>query len=258
MEKIKLQNYFNIKRLILAYFLGLIMLVIGGWDVLKPFIGGKRYAGTYLEIFLISLAYGTASLMSILFPILSSIPTTGSYRDERDSGFLILMILKKDRAIYRIQKMIGSAVAGFLAITLPCVTWYLFTIIFLKNGDTSFPMMHGICFSDNLYTKYPFLYGMVYIINAGLQGSVFSLLTLGISAVIKNKYVAFLVPFAYCIFSASILETYSQALNAITLFSISQYRGGSLGYWGIMIYDIVLAIWGITLFLIGDMYAERK
>lgn len=242
------------KQMLIAYLFGLLTLIIGGWD----FIAKGISSGTYLEKYLISLAYGTSSLMAVLFPIISSIPFVMAYRNEVDSGFYDLYILKMGKAEYRNTKIISVFFSGFAAIFLACLTWYLITFFILGNGNTEFPMLYGVLFAEKLYVRAPFFYGLIYTFNAGLQGGVFALLGLGFSAVVKNKYIAVLLPFAYCIFSAAVLELFNQALNALTLFVIGQYFGGVLGYAGIPVYDIIICGIGVTLFVAGDHYVHKS
>ncbi len=234
--------------------ISLISLIIGGWD----YVSGFSHGGTYLEKYLMSLVYGTASLMAIFFPIIACIPYALSYRDETDSGFYYLYILKTGHRRYQIAKIISVFLSGFLAVFAACFTWYMFIIFVIGTGDAQYPIIYGLFFAEDLYKSNPFLYGMIYTFNAGLQSGVFAVVGLGVSAVVKNRYVAVLIPFAYCIFSASVLELYNQAFNAITLFAIGQYFGGALGYWGIPLYDGILILIGINLYLIGDFYAHKS
>ncbi len=242
------------KTMLIAYALSLLSLIIGGWDYVSGFVRN----GTYLEKYLISLAYGTASLLAILFPIIACIPHGLSYRNERDSGFYYLYVLKTGCRQYHKAKIIAVFVSGFLAIFAACLTWYLYLIVFVGTGNTQFPLLYGIFFAEKLYERQPFLYGMVYTFNAGLQGGVFAILGLGCSAVIRNRYIAGLLPFAYCIFSASVLEVYNQAFNAITLFVIGQYFGGAVGYGGILIYDLLLVLIGLVLYAIGEYHVHKN
>lgn len=237
----------------MAYGVSLVLLIIGGWD----YVTGFSKNGTYLEKYLISLAYGTASLLAVFFPIVACIPYALSYRDETDSGFYYLYVLKTGRLQYHIARIISVLISGFLAIFAACLTWYLFLFLFIGTGNTNFPILYGLFFAEKLYDDNPFVYGMIYTFNAGLQGSIFAVLGLGLSAVIKNRYIAILIPFAYCIFSASVLELYNQALNAITLFVLGQYFGGTAGYWGILIYDGILVLIGIGLYVIGEHYVHK-
>lgn len=235
-------------RMLAAYIISLLALMIGGWD----YLSGFSTNGTYLEKYLISLAYGTGSWLAILFPIVACIPYALSYREEADSGFYYLYVLKTGREAYRAAKIISVFLSGFAAVFGACLTWYLYVTLVIGTGDTTFPILYDLHFAEKLYVAHPFIYGMIYTFNAGFQGGIFAILGLGVSAVVKNKYIAILIPFAYCIFSASVLELWNQALNAITLFVIGQYYGGVAGYWGILFYDSILILVGIGLYRIGE------
>ena len=45
------------------------------------------------------------------------------------------------------------------------------------------------------------LYGMMYAVNAGALGAAFAVWGLGLSAVVRNRYLALLIPVCYCVFT---------------------------------------------------------
>lgn len=245
------------KTSFIAFGISLFLLLVGGWDYVVPFPYPITVGGTYLEKYLMALSDGVSSWLAVCFPIVGCIPYALSYRDETDSGFYYLYLLKTGRGKYRIAKMISTFVSGFMAVFAACLIWYLFMVFVIGTGESQFPIIYDIDFAQELYDEQPFLYGMIYTVNAGLQSGVFAVLGMGVSAVIKNRYIAILLPFAYCIFSAAVLDMYCQALNAITLFAIGQYHGGPVGYWGIPIYDGILLLLGVNLYLAGEYNAHE-
>lgn len=241
------------KTTLIAFGISLLLLLIGGWDYVIGFPYPISRNGTYLEKYLMAVT----SWIAVLFPIIACIPYALSYRDEADSGFFYLYLLKAGKGRYQIARITAVFVSGFLAIFVPCLIWYFFMILVVGTGDTTFPIRYMTFFSERLYDNYPFLYGMIYTLNAGLQSGIFAVLGMGVSVVVKNRYVAILIPFAYNIFSAAVLEMFNPALNAITLFDIEVYRGGAISYWGIPLYDAVLLLLGINLYIVGDYYAHK-
>ncbi len=155
------KNYYKLfsKRMIISYIISLLLLFVGGWDCLYGISIGGNYSGTFIEIYLISMAHGTASLIAILFPIIGSFPGAGIYREEKDSGFLFYKIIKMNRTAYRIEKLMFTFLSGFLALFLPCLTWLLICFLFLNKGNTTFPLIYGLTFSEKLFNQHPFLYG---------------------------------------------------------------------------------------------------
>lgn len=257
MLKVELRRAFFSKSFFLTCFLGILMLLIGGYDFVLEYVTSYNSPGTYLEKFLVSFGYGMTSLLAVLFPIVVMIPYVLSYRRERDSGYQNLMILKASRKKYQVAKIISVEVSGFLVLFLPSLVWLIFCYYILGTGSTRYPIIYGVEFADTLYSEYPFLYGIIYVFNAGVQGAVFATLGLGLSTVLRNRYLAILIPFSYCIFTASVLNVYSKAFNALSLMVIGQYYNKMFGHVGIIMYDIILIIIGCVLFIRGDSYVNK-
>lgn len=257
MIKTELNRALFSKSFAAASLLTFAMLLTGGCDFVLEYLSGYISPGTYLEKFLISFGYGMTSLIAVLFPIVVMIPYTLSYRKERDSGYQQLMVLKSSAKTYRIAKATAAACSGFLVFFLPNLCWLLICRFMLGTGSTKYPILYGVGFAESLYKTYPFLYGLIYVFNAGIQGAVFALLGLGLSAVIRNRYLAVLLPFCYCIFSAAVLDAYNRGLNALSLMVIGQYYNAVIGYSGIVVYDIILVILGCILFIGGDRHVSK-
>lgn len=257
MIRLEMKRALYCKSFIATCIVNFIMLLIGGCDYIFATLSGYASPGTYLEKYLVSFGYGMTSLLAILFPIAAILPYALSYRKERDSGFYSLLILKGKRTTYRKAKVVAVACSGFVAFVLPNLVWYLVCFFLLGTGSTKYPIIYGVGFAEEIYTAYPFWYGLIYVVNAGVQGAVFSVLGLGLSAVIHNKYLAALLPFCYCIFSTAVLDAYCRGLNALSLMVIGQYCNSVLGYWGIVIYDVILMILGCGLFVVGDKYDSK-
>lgn len=178
-----------------------------------------------------------------------------SYRQERDSGFRQLMILKGTRRAYVRAKLLAVACSGFLSMFLSNLCWLLICCFCFGTGRIINP--RADFFLEALYERSPFGYGMIHVLNVGMVGAVFALLALGLTAVIRNRYLAVLLPFCYGVFSAAILNRYWEALNAIGLVSIELPRDGSYGYGTMLLYDLVLAVIGCVLFVGGDRFAGK-
>ena len=101
----------------------------------------------------------------------------------------------------------------------------------------------------------------MYAVHAAILGTVFALFGLGMSAVVKNRYIAALLPFCYCIFSSSILSSLiNKSLAALDLLPLQMYYYTEvypMGFWTIPIYEALLAVVGLLLFWGGDYYATK-
>lgn len=201
----------------------------------------------YLSKFLNSLRF---TPLTILWPITVMFPFVLSYRKERDSGFQKLMVLKTSRGRYRKAKIAAVACSGFLSLFLPMAGWLLFCRFILGSGR----VVNPIDFMPEFAGDFPFLYGMMYAVNAGVLGAVFAVWGLGLSAVVRNRYLALLIPVCYCVFTGVAAP---RAWEAFKLIDPAAYRNPALGCWGIPLYELALLLTGCLLFIGGDRHAGK-
>lgn len=257
MVKIELKRAIFSKAFLAACSIAFMMLMIGGVEYIFDFLGGYNSPGTWLEKYLISLGYSNTCLLGLFFSIVVIIPYVLVYRRERDSGFLQLMILKSTRNTYVISKLLAVACSGFLSMLLPNLCWLLLCRFWLGTGSTKYPILNGIVYANALYERQPFIFGLIYVLNSGIVGAAFALLALGLTTVIRNRYLAILLPFCYSIFSAAILNSRWMILNALRLLPIELPQNRSFGYGSLLLYDLVLAVIGCVLFVGGDRFADK-
>lgn len=224
---------------------GLLMMMEGRLDQ----TGGRIFndSDLYLGKFLNSFAF---TPLIILWPITVMFPYVLSYRKERDSGFQKLMVLKTSREQYRKAKIAAVACSGFLSLFLPMAGWLLFCKFILGSGEVVNPIHFLLEFAGSS----PFLYGMMYSVNAGLLGAVFAVWGLGLSAVLRNRYLALLIPVCYCVFTGVAAP---RAWEAFKLIDPAVYSNPVLGGWGIPVYELALLAIGCFLFIGGDHYAGK-
>ena len=224
---------------------GFFMMMEGRFDQ----TGGRIFGDSepYLSKFLNSLA---ATPLTILWPITVMFPFVLSYRKERDSGFQRLMVLKASRGQYRKAKLAAVACSGFLSLFLPMTGWLLFCKFILGSGR----VVNPIRFLPELAESFPFLYGMMYAVNAGVLGAVFAVWGLGLSAVVRNRYLALLIPVCYCVFTGVAAP---RAWEAFKLIDPATYSNPALGCWGILVYELALLALGCFLFIGGDYHAGK-
>lgn len=258
MIKVELRRAILSKSFAFTCILNLLMLAIGGCDYILDLMKGRISTGTYLEKFLVAYGYGMTSLLAVFFPIVAMIPYVLSYRKERDSGYLKLMVLKESRKEYNRAKLLSVACSGFLSLFLTCFLWLLVSYFVLRTNTNGQLLYFDEFFAEKLYETQPFIYGMMYVCNAGVQGAVFAVLGLGLSAVLDNRYLAIILPFGYCIFTAAVVDMYNTAFNALSLFVPAQYFNDAIGHWGMVIYDVILVSVGIGLFLRGQQNEYKE
>ena len=86
-----------------------------------------------------------------------------------------LMALKTSRGQYRMAKSAAVACSGFLSLFLPMAGWLLFCKFILGSGSVEI----SVRFMPEFAEKFPFLYGMMYAVNAGVLGAVFAVMGAG-------------------------------------------------------------------------------
>lgn len=245
-------NYHELRRAVLheKTFLGIMLsfasLYYGCYDCDSPYNG-------YIDLFLFSQGYSTTAVLALLFPLIAILPFAISYRQERQSGYYFLICRKTGRRRYCLIKAFCVFFTGMLVIGLPNFLFLLICLV-IKQGFICESNIQ-IGFLWLLYSAHPFLYGLLIVVNTALCGGIFSLLGLGISAWVKNKYIAALLPFIYYIFSGVILANIHPWLNAINLFALSGYKTGAAVY---IVYDAALLLIGILLFVAGVYYEDFK
>ena len=224
---------------------GFLMLMVGRFDQ----TGGRIFSSgeSYLNKFLNSFAF---TPLLVLWPVTVMFPFVLSYRKERDSGFGRLMALKTSRGQYRMAKSAAVACSGFLSLFLPMAGWLLFCKFILGSGSVEISVRIMPEFAE----KFPFLYGMMYAVNAGVLGAVFAVWGLGLSAVVRNRYLALLIPVCYCVFTG---VAASGPWQAFKLIAPDAYYNPALGGWGIPLYELAVLTVGCLLFIGGDCHAGK-
>ena len=218
---------------------------------------GHLSEGIWQEKFVELTGLGDGELAGLLCPILVMLPYALSYRKERDSGYRQLMVLKSSPGAYRRTKLLTTGVSGATLMCLPYLCWM--PVCFMLGTKVVDP--HGNVIRNlapvllPMFENYPTLYVVLYLINVALVGAMHALLGLGVSAVVRNKYLAVLFPFGYCLFSAIVLEHISHQLEAFYLISLGFGPCWSIsGHIGYLLFLFAL---GIVLFIGGDCYAEK-
>jgi len=211
---------------------------------------------------------GMRTYLPVLYPIVVMIPFGLSYRRDRDSGYRQLILLKSSRGAYLRAKALAVGASAYMAILLPSLVWLPVCRLL---GDTDWAYArehygHNILFAHSFYEEHVVLYCMMYAFHAALLGAVFALFGLGLSAVVKNRYLAVLLSFCYAIFSASVLtdlleDTFvGKSFNVMNLVPLQTYyfrEAYPLGYWTVPVYEAALVTVGLALYLGGDHHAGK-
>lgn len=246
----------------------LAMLAFGSSDYLPLSYATVKIPKPWWIYYFHCFFLGMKTMLPVFYPIVVMIPYVLSYRRDRDSGYRQLILLKTSRKAYLGAKALAVGISAFEAVLLPCLAWIPVCRLL---GDTNWDYAleyygHNIHFAPAFYEEHVVLYCVMYAFHAALLGTAFALLGLGLSAVVKNRYVALLLPFCYAIFSSSVLTQlfkntfigYSfEAMKLMPLQTYCYREVYPLGYWTIPVYEIVLTVVGLALYWGGDRHDSK-
>lgn len=246
----------------------LAMLAIGSSDYLPPSYANIKLPEPWWIYYFHCFFLGMKTLLPVFYPIVVMIPYVLSYRRDRDSGYRQLILLKTSRKAYLGAKALAVGASAFGAVLLPSLAWIPVCRLL---GDTDWAYArkyyaHNIHFAPSFYEEHVVLYCVMYAFHAALLGAVFALFGLGISAVVKNRYLALLLPFCYAIFSSSILSSLfkstfiGKSFEVMNLMPLQTYyykKAYPLGFWTVPVYEAALTAVGLALYLGGDHHAGK-
>ena len=259
MIRTEIRRVFLSKAFYVACGLMLAFAYYGTSDEFRFLLGrGFLKDGIWQEKFLLAAGYD-GGLVPFLCPLTVALPYVLSYRKERDSGYRQLMVLKTSPGAYRRAKLLSVAASGATVMCIPLLCWMPVCIL-LGTGKINHPIMSHMVqsYMQPLFESHINLFVFIYLINAALAGAAFALLGLGVSAVIRSRYLAVLFPFGFCLFSAIVLDSYEYGLHAFKLAVLGiAYWKNLYGVYGHILYLTFLLLLGMGLFIGGDLYAEK-
>jgi hypothetical protein len=198
------------------------------------------------NLLIIGYSGGTASILSVLFPILVSIPFASSYIDDSKTGYLKYILTKTKLINYiKIRLLANGLIGGFVLSFCLSISFFLFVIL---KGTKSSVIHAQINILKDIFETNPFLYIFLLILNSFVCGMVFATFALGISTFLKNKYLTVIFPFIFYILSGTLLYKINPLLHSAVTYDL-QYGGSSLTT--VIIYDLIMLIVGITTFVFG-------
>lgn len=257
MIRTEMRRAFHSKAFLAACVIMLLFLIISTNEEFEFLLGrGFPLEGIWQEKFLLVAGYD-GGYVPFFCPMVVVIPYVLSYRKERDNGYRQLMVLKASGNAYRLAKLLAVAASGAGVMCLPFLCWMPVCFL-LGTGRVRYPIMSHLIDPalQPLFESSPNLFVFMYLVNASLAGAIFALLGLGISAVVRNRYLAVLAPFGFCLFTAAVLAVYFlHKLNAFYLVVFGMRIW--LGIGGHICYLLLLLLLGVGLFIGGDRHAEK-
>lgn len=213
MLKIELKRGFKRNTFLITLAIGIIIclgdLLINSQfyirRILDPSFGTQAFSLEFMKGFVRSpyesFALFSPSEMSnlffILIPILSAISFSDSYLEDLNSGFLKNVLSRCSKRNYLHSKFFANFIVSGITIALPLLIQLIFLLATRPNimpyklsGTISMGWLNLDLFFNN-----PLAYTLIWIFISFMFAGVISSIALGISIVLRNKFVAVIAPF---------------------------------------------------------------
>lgn len=142
---------------------------------------------------------GTA-IYFFVFPLLVALPYGWSYSEEKQNGYRRMMISRVGKKEYYIGKYVAVFLSGGIAMILPLLVnlWMIAMCIPVVLPDVTASMFYGVfgsSFLSEVFYTAPHIYILAYLLIDFIYGGLLACISFSISAIIKQKWVAVIVPF---------------------------------------------------------------
>ncbi|GAA0744523.1 hypothetical protein [Clostridium oceanicum] len=220
-------------------------------------LGVYNFKNTYdfIDVFLYCRNIGRFSMLSIISPLLAAIVYSSSYLQDKRSGYLDIIYSKENKYTYVLTRLIVNAVvSGVIIVLSSLVMLIILGCTYGINIININPSLNIQGPFNYIYYSNKWLYCIIILVNSFIFYAIFSTLALGISTIINNKYISYLIPFFYCVLSETLFITLKvYPLNVTCLFNLKEFTA----QWIIM-YEIILFSIGVLLFYFGILYKNEK
>lgn len=156
------------------------------WDLEDPLNG-------FAYLFRLAHSSGTTSILSLLAPLLVTLPFVSSYYMDKKSGFFTYILLRTQRKNYILSKLLSNGLVGGSVLSIPLLM-LLAVLMILYPGSSRELVNPGGAFGG-VYQQSEVGYLLVIIGISFLFGVTYATLGLGVSAFVNNPYFAMIVPF---------------------------------------------------------------
>lgn len=191
-----------------------IVLFISNFGISTEHILIQGWIGTDFQFFGNSLYY-------ILLPVIACLPFAGSHFEDMQSGYEKNICIKTSKRHYLMAKNLAVALSGFASVSLPLAldlfimaglypNWKPEKLTFLCAGIIDIKPF------AELFNTHPALYALVFILLAGLLGSLLGLMSLSVSRWCRSFFSVTVFPFAiYTILSVVFVSETGENIMSI-------------------------------------------
>lgn len=264
----ELKRAIKSKKFLVIIFIGLAIHLLSGFIVIKPYIffdynapdlqtpeaqiAARELVRRGLNIY--DVWFGTMLFYIVAMPILSALPFSLSYLEDKEFGMIKCIDARVNHKKYLKTKVLVNGTAGGLAVALPTVICSIIVFIFFKGSinDFSGKGIDGGIFAQLVIYNFP-LYIMVHIFINFMFGFAYAQIALAVSSFIKNKIAITLSPFLFWVGVSTLFDALNiRCFSPMTINQFHVIPEVSLG-------EIIIEIVAITaIFAVLFMFKARK
>lgn len=192
----------------------------------------------------------------LVFPLLAVLPFAGTFFEDKKSGYIKSVLLRSSKKNYFLAKGFVIFLSGGLSVTIPlCVSFILtatrlpllYPEIYIGFGPRSRILM-------SMFYRHPFLYTLGYLIFDFIMGGIFALMAMLLCYQISVKYLALMMPFAFCYVLGIIDNFFQKGILSINLILAPGFGIPSMISVGIF---LILIVGTIGIFLWSSLHYEE-
>lgn len=140
-----------------------------------------------------------SSIYFFVFPLLVAIPYGWSYCEEKQCGYIRMMVVRSGKRDYFLSKYIAVFISGGLAMVIPLLFNFYLTSLFIPAAMPN-PMYctnNGIFFNSlmsMLYYSMPFLYVFLYLCIDFLFCGLIACISFGVTSFVRHRPIVVILP----------------------------------------------------------------
>ena len=148
-----------------------------------------------------AVIWAQSSLIGLIGPLIAVLPFADSFAHDRVLGYLRFVLSRTTYRRYLSGKYVASFLSGGLAVSLPMLLCFMFSVLILPRGLNLNPFEARVQPSEALgpfgalYNSTPDLYILSLIALSFLFGATYAIFGLSLSALTDNRYIVLATPF---------------------------------------------------------------
>lgn len=222
MFKIELKKALTRGSFKIAIFIGLV------FNLLYQFLYRLKIPHNYLEEYYkmsVSSVYNNfiffnltsiSNIYYIMLPLIAGIVYCDSYIEDKKSGYIKFVFIRKEKVNYFISKFLSNFISTGIAVSLPLLIGFLINLLTYPSVPTHASLgittiMSGGLFAS-LFYKHPFIYTILWILIYFVYAGIFATAGLTFSIFVENKFIVSIFPFVLWVAIEVVCEIFDKGL----------------------------------------------